>query len=329
MHKVLIGVLSYNDLHFLKESLPVVESLRQNLPADVVVLDTAHNEEVKNFIENDFPDFDYVRHKDGNIGYGNAYNEMLRLKPGHDFFLVYTSDVLLDEPTVKSYVTRMQQDPELAMCAGKMHFWDLKNKRKTQIIDTLGIIGEKRHHFHELGSGEQDTGQFDDQLESVFGISGAAYLIRTSAVWDLHGNNWQIYDERMWMYKEDVDLAYRMKWLGKKIRVFPEVWGWHARTVANRVGQSHAALARADQSKPGYGRLHSYKNHILMLKNNFSLRLGLSVILKTLIYEKLKALFMLFRHPKVFLAGVKTLLFVPARRSDRRVPAKIIRNSLR
>jgi GT2 family glycosyltransferase len=329
MHKVLIGVLSYNDLHYLKESLPVVESLRLNLPADVVVLDTAHNDEVKKFVGKEFPEFDYVRHKDGNIGYGNAYNEMLRLHPGHDFFLVYTSDVLLDEPTVKSYVERMKKDKDLDMCAGKMHFWDLENMRKTQIIDTLGIIGEKRHHFHELGSGERDEGQFDDQLGAVFGISGAAYLIRTSSVWDLHGNNWQIYDDRMWMYKEDVDLAYRVKWLGKKVQVFPEVWGWHARTVANREGQSNMALARADKTKPGYGRIHSYKNHILMLKNNFSWRLGIGIILRTLIYEKLKAIFMLFRHPKVFLAGLKTLLFVPAQRSDRRVPAKNIRNSLR
>ncbi|MFT7183750.1 MAG: GT2 family glycosyltransferase [Oceanicoccus sp.] len=328
-HKVLIGVLSYNDLHYLKESLPVVESLRQNLPADVIVLDTAHNDEVQKFLEKEFPDFDYVRHEEGNIGYGNAYNEMLRLKPGHEFFLVYTSDVLLHEPTVKSYVKRMHKDKDLVMCAGKMHFWDFEEKRKTQLIDTLGIIGEKRHHFHELGSGERDEGQYDKKLDSVFGISGAAYLLRTSAVWDLHGNNWQIYDDRMWMYKEDVDLAYRFRWLGKKIKVFPEVWGWHARTVANREGQSTAALARADVSKPAYGRMHSYQNHLLMLKNNFTFTLGLGVILRTLIYEKLKAIFMLFRHPKVFLSGLKTLLFVPAQRSDRRVSAQTIRNLLR
>jgi len=328
-HKTLIGVLSYNDLHYLKESLTVVESLRLNLPADVVVMDTAENDEVKDFVASNYPEFDYVRHKDGNIGYGNAYNEMLRLHPGHDYYLVYTSDVVLDGPVVKEYLNRMKEDPELMMCAGKMHYWDFENHHKSQVIDTLGIVAEKRHHFHELGSGEVDSGQYDDQLDQVFGISGAAFLIRTSVLWDLHGNNYQLFDERMWMYKEDVDLAYRLNWLGAKVKVFPEVWGWHARTVANREGQSMTALTRADRKKPGYGRLHSYKNHILMLKNNFSLKLGMGIVLRTLIYEKLKAFFLLLRHPKVFLAGLKTLLLVPAKRSDRRVSATQFRNLFR
>jgi len=329
MHKTLIGVLSYNDLHYLEESLKVVESLRQSLPADVVVLDTAENDEVKAFVEINYPEFDYTRHKDGNIGYGNAYNEMLRLHPGHDYYLVYTSDVLLNEPVVKQLLNRMKADPKLVMCAGKMHYWDFENKRKTNTIDTLGIVAEKRHHFHELGSGENDEGQYDDQLNSVFGISGAAFLFRTSVAWDLYENNYQLFDDRMWMYKEDVNLAYRLKWLGMKVQVFPEVWGWHARTVANREGQSHMALSKSDRAKPGYGRLHSYKNHLLMLKNNLTWKLGPGILIRVLIYEKLKALFLLLTHPKVFLAGLKTLLFVPAKRSDRRVPVSAIRNALR
>lgn len=329
MHKVLIGVLSFNDLHYLQESLPVVESLSRNLPADVVVLDTAGNEEVKTFVESHYPEFSFERHKDGNIGYGNAYNEMLRRHPGHDYFLVYTSDVLLHEPTVKQYLERMKADPNLVMCAGKMHAWDFKNQRKTDTIDTLGIIGEKRHHFHELGSGQRDLGQFDEELSSIFGISGAAFLFRTEATWELHGNNYQLFDDRMWMYKEDVDLAYRLKWLGAKVQVFPEVWGWHARTLANREGQSVASLARVDARKPGYGRQHSYKNHLLMLKNNFTWRLGPEVFFKTLLYEGMKAGFLLVRHPKVLLGGLKTLLFTPAKRSDRGVSPAHIRNALR
>lgn len=127
------------------------------------------------------------------------------------------------------------------------------------------------------------------------------------------------------MYKEDVDLAYRLKWLGAKVKVFPEVWGWHARTVANRGGNSVSALTSADKKKPGYGRIHSYKNHFLMLKNNFSWKLGVGMTLRVVLYEGMKAIFMLLRHPKVFLAGLKTLLFVPAKRSDRKVNATDIR----
>lgn len=326
--KVLIGILTYNDKHFLEESLPVVESLRQELPADVVVLDTAHNNEIKKFVKKEFPKFDYMRHKEGNIGYGRSYNEMLKANPGYDYFLVYTSDVFLDVATVKKFLQRMEKDKgtdkEIAMCAGKLHFWDLKNGRRTNRIDSMGICAEKRHHFYDRGCGEEDSGQYDEVLNDAFGISGAVFLIRTAVVPKLHGSDWQIYDKNMWMYKEDVDLAYRLRWLGEEIKIFPEVWGWHARTVANKTGKNVKSLASADKEKKAYARMHSYQNHFLLLKNNFSFGYGFGVFLRVLFYELLKGSYMLVRHPKVFFAGMKTLLFVRAERSVRCASPKTV-----
>lgn len=322
MHKVLIGFNTYNDLHYLKETMPVVEELRRNLPADVVVLDTAWNDEIKKWLKKHYPDFAYLRHDDGNIGYGRSYNEILRLNPGYKYFLVYTSDVILDVPTVKQFVKRMEHDKSIALCVGKLYHWDTENHRKTNVIDTLGVLAEKRHHFHERGHGEEDHGQYDDVLEDAFGVSGAVFLLRTGVVPKLHGEEWQIFDDRMWMYKEDVDLSYRLRWLGERIVIYPEVWGWHARTVANREGQSLRKLAKADKKKRDYGRMHSYKNHFLLLKNNFTWRYGVWVTVRMLFYEFLKGLYMLVVHPKVFFAGVKTLFFVKADRCDRLVSPK-------
>ncbi len=322
MHKVLIGLNTYNDLPLLKESLPVLEELRLNLPADTVVLDTAHNDTVRDFIKEEFPKFKYLRHKGGNIGYGRSYNEILKENPGYKYLLVVTSDVLLDTALVKKFIERMEEDKTITMCAGKLHHWDVANHRKTEQIDSLGIAAEKRHHFYDRGHGEMDTGQYDDTLEDIFGISGAVFLIRTSVIPKLHGKEYGLFDERMWMYKEDIDLSYRLRWLGEKIALFPEVWGWHARTVANREGNSLAGLSKADKTKRDYGRMHSYKNHFLLLKNNFTWRYGIGVMLRVAVYEFLKGAYMLVRHPKVFFAGLKTLLFTPGERSTKAVSAK-------
>lgn len=319
MRKVLIGLNTYNDLPLLRESLPVLEELRLNLPADIVILDTAWSDEVRDFIADSFPVFKYLRHKDGNIGYGRSYNEILRANPGYEYLLVVTSDVLLDTATVKAFVERMDAEASLTMCAGKLHHWDIKNHRKTEQIDSLGIIGESRHHFFDRGHGEIDHGQYDDELGQFFGISGAVFLIRTSVIPKLHGKDWQVFDERMWMYKEDIDLSYRLRWLGEKIEIFPEVWGWHGRTVANKEGKSLRSLGRADKEKRDYARLNSYKNHILLLKNNFSLGYGPGVLARTLGYEILKGAYILVTHPRVFFAGLKTLFGVPGRSSTRKV----------
>jgi len=305
MHKVLIGVNTFNDLPFLRESLPVVEELRRVLPADVVVLDTARNDEVKSYVKKEFSKFKYMRHKDGNIGYGRSYNEILKANSGHDYFLVYTSDVFLDVSTVKKFLKRMEADKSITMCAGKLHYWDLANHRRTEKIDTVGIMAEKRHQFYDRGCGEVDKGQYDDVLGEAFGISGAVFLIRTGVVDPL-------FDEKMWMYKEDIDLSYRLRWLGEKIMIFPEVWGWHARTVAKGKKKSVRAVEE------------SYKNHLLLLKNNLVWGYGISVLVRVLGYEILKGIYMLFRHPRVFFAGVKSLLFVRGTRSVRRVSSKVM-----
>ena len=318
MHKVLIGLNTYNDLPLLKESLPALEELRLNLPADVVILDTAWNDEVQDFIQTKFPNFTYLRHPDGNIGYGRSYTEMLGRFPGYKYFLAVTSDVLLDAAKVGLFVKRMEEDAAVAMCAGKCHHWDTLNHRKTNVIDSLGIVAEKRHHFYDRGHGEVDRGQYDDGLNDVFGISGAVFLIRVKAAPK------PLFDPRMWMYKEDIDLSYRLRWLGEKIVIFPEVWAWHARSVSNKEGKGLEKLAKADQKKRDYARLHSYKNHFLLLKNNFTRRYGFRVVWAMLSYEVLKGVYMLFRHPKVFFGGLKTLLFTPARRSPRRVSAQKI-----
>lgn len=317
MHKLLIGLVTYNDLHFLKESLPVLEELRINVPADIVIMDTAENDEIRDFVRKEFPHFDFIRHSEGNIGYGRAYSYILKQNPGHSYYLVYTSDVFLDVKIVKEFLHRMQQDKDLAMCAGKLHYWDIENHCRTNIIDTLGIVADKKHHFYERGSGEEDRGQYDDELENFFGLSGAAFMIRTSVVPKLHGNEWQLFDDRMWMYKEDVDLAYRLRWLNEKIALFPEVWGWHARSVRNHEGQGMRALVRADKGKPAYGRLHSYANHLLMLKNNFSFKYGFLVFFRVFFYEFLKAMHHLVLHPRAFLKGMKALFLLRGKPSDR------------
>jgi len=126
----------------------------------------------------------------------------------------------------------------------------------------------------------------------------------------------------MWMYKEDIDLAYRLRWLKEKIVIFPEVWGYHARCVFNKEGNGARGLLKADKGKKDYGRAHSYKNHILLLKNNFSLKFGFGICARVCAYEILKGMYMLFTHPKVFFVGMKTLLFVKGKSSLRRASPK-------
>ena len=102
-HKVLIGLNSFNDLHLLREVMPGLEEMRRNLPADAAVLDTAYNDEVRDFFATEYPDFEYVRKgrnaEEGNVGYGRSFSQILEANPGYDYFLVVTSDARIHTMT--------------------------------------------------------------------------------------------------------------------------------------------------------------------------------------------------------------------------------------
>lgn len=291
MSKLLIGVLSYNDLPYLRQSMQAVEKLRLMGQAEVAVVDTANNREVREFFEREYPEFNFFRHPEGNIGYGRANNEILKKFPGSEYYMCVTSDVLIDPAQVLQVIDKMDADKSITMAAGKLYRWDFAENKRTDFIDSFGICARKRHHFYDRGFGEEDKGQYDEELANFFGISGAVFLIRTRVIEKLHGTH-ELFDNRMWMYKEDIDLAYRLRWLQEKIVIFPNVWAWHARTAGKGSKKAHYVI------------LNSYKNHILLLKNNFSSGYGLFVLIRVFTYEFAKAIYMLVLHPTVFFAGL-------------------------
>ncbi len=293
MSKLLIGLISFKDLPYLEKTVPVLEEIRREFNAEAVVMDTAQEDSTRDFFAK-FPEWKYLRSAGGNIGYGTSYNEILEKFPGSDYFLLVTSDVLLDLSAVKKFIAEMEKDKEIAMCAGKLYQWDFKENLRTDKIDSLGISAKKNHHFYDRGQGEKDLGQYDVKLQNFFGLTGAVLLIRTSVINEIRADG-QMFDSRIWMYKEDIDLSYRLRWLGKKIVIFPDVWGWHARTAGSGMKKAHYVI------------LNSYKNHLLLLKNNFSAGFGVLVLARVLLYEFAKAVYMLLLHPSVLLAGFKIL----------------------
>ncbi len=311
MQKLLIGLISFKDLPYLKETVPVLEEIRREFGATAVVMDTAQEDETHDFFAGQFSEWKYLRSEGGNIGYGASYNEILEKFPGFEYFLLVTSDVLLDLAAVKKIIAEMEKDKEIAMCSGKIYHWNFEERQKTDLIDSFGISAKKNHHFFDRGQGEKDVGQYDSKLQNFFGLTGAVLLIRTSVIPEIRKNG-RIFDPLIWMYKEDIDLSYRLRWLGKKIVMFPEVWAWHARTAGKGAKKAY------------YVTLNSYKNHLLILKNNFSFGFGALVFLKVFIYEFAKAIYMLILHPSVFFAGWASFFMVKGDESKQLVSPKTI-----
>lgn len=122
----------------------------------------------------------------------------------------------------------------------------------TNVIDSTGIRMTRDGRHFDRGAGEHDAGQFD-QPEEVFGISGAAVVLRKAAIEQSRIDD-EIFDEDFFAYREDADLAWRMRGFGYRALYEPSAVGYHLRRVTP---------ARR-RSLPDAINRHSVKNRFLL-----------------------------------------------------------------
>jgi GT2 family glycosyltransferase len=112
-------------------------------------------------------------------------------------------------------------------------------------------------------------------------------MFRMSALRQVAFPDGTIFDESYGSYKEDVDLAFRMKHKGLRSFVLTDAIAYHARGSGD--GKKDQSLAVRSQS---------YRNHLATIFKNFSLRDILDFPF-VLCYETAKAGWYLCRDPKV------------------------------
>src|SRR5205807_9905362 len=77
----------------------------------------------------------------------------------------------------------------------------------------------------DRGYGELDRGQYDEP-EYVFSVNGGAAMFRREALEDAREGD-QYFDEAFVAYKEDLDLSWRCRRLGWRMRYVPSAVGYH------------------------------------------------------------------------------------------------------
>jgi GT2 family glycosyltransferase len=256
---VSVLITTYNSASFLEKCL---ESLRQQVyrPLEVIVVDNASSDRTRDLLAKAGPEVSII-YNDANIGFAAAQNQAARLATGN-WLLSLNPDVVLHPDFVAKLVTTGEMDTKVGVVCGKLLRWNPGgNPELTQIIDSTGIYFLPNLRHLDRGAGEIDNGQFE-QMEYVFGATGAAALYRRSMVNDVSVNG-EFFDEQFFAYREDADLAWRAQLMGWRCLYTPEAVGWHVRRVT----------PERRSELPTEINWHSVKNRFLMRAKNISLAL--------------------------------------------------------
>lgn len=174
---------------------------------DVIVVDNASGDGGAEVIGRRFPNV-RVLALDENTGFAGGCNRGVEAARG-PFVAFLNNDARPDPGWLRHAVAALDADLEVGCVASKVLDWE------GNAIDFVDAALSFYGHGFKLHAGAPDDGSHDDARDILF-ASGAAMVMRTETFRKVGG-----FDDRYFMFFEDVDLGWRLWLLGHKVRYVP------------------------------------------------------------------------------------------------------------
>lgn len=178
-----------------------------------------------------------------NSGFGAGCNTGANASRG-EFILFQNNDTVVKDGGILTMVRYMQEHPAIAIIGGQLRNFDGSLQPSTGKFYTLGYAAL-------LLLGGQRFGILDKspkEIQKVDWVKGGLLMIRRDVFNQLNG-----FDEKIFMYTEDMEICYRAHKLGKDVYFFPNVMVLH-----KEHGSGNKSFAIANIYK---NLLYFYKKH--------------------------------------------------------------------
>ena len=192
-----------------------------------------------------------------NRGFAGGANAGIAATSGR-YVLTLNPDCRLAPEFCATLAARLDQsdDADAGSASGKIYRAEGADLAPTPILDSTGIVftASGRHFDRDSGSADPDDGA---RVREIAGVTGAAGFYRRSALDAVRiSTGW--FDEDFFLYREDADLALRLRAAGWRSLYVPEAVAWHRRLNLPDRRRSMTAAAN----------FHSVKNRFLLRINN-------------------------------------------------------------
>ena len=218
----------------LAACLTALES--QSADCRVVVADNGPGTGCAELLSTRFPEVARIGFDGRNLGFGTALNRAVGA--GGEGPLIFLNDDAVPGPEFVEHLVAAHRADGTAMVAGV-----LLRATDPGRIDSAGIVCDRT-----LTAWDYLTGEPVESLEVAadpLGPTGGAALFDRSAFEEVGG-----FDERIFLYYEDLDLALRMRLAGHNCRLAPNAQALHESSAT--LGRQSAAKYRQTGFSRGY-----------------------------------------------------------------------------
>ncbi|WP_374623697.1 glycosyltransferase family 2 protein [Pandoraea sp.] len=173
------------------------------------IIDNSPTNELMKILPSDLQ-FEYI-HLPRNPGFGSAHNVAIRKAQllGSEYHLVINADVKFDSDILTPMLAYMEEHPEIGQMMPKVLNPDGSVQRLCKLSPTPSDLLLRR--FSKRKTADTNNRHFElhnsgyDRIMFVPYLSGCFMLLRQSALREIG-----LFDERFFMYPEDIDLTRRM-----------------------------------------------------------------------------------------------------------------------
>jgi len=247
-----IIIVNYNVRHFIRRTIEsIYASKADGFSYDIHVIDNASIDGSVDMISSEFPDVQLIANKD-NVGFSTANNQAIKIADGR-YKLILNPDTVIQEDTLAICLEYMDQHPQVGALGVKMidgagKFLPESKRDLPTIWNSitklagLSSIFSKSRIFNSYALGHLD----ENERHDIKVLCGAFMFVRQESI-DKVG----MFDERFFMYGEDIDWSRRIIEGDYQIHYIPDT------TIIHYKGES-TKKASLNYVKTFYGAMGLY-----------------------------------------------------------------------
>ena len=202
-------IVAFKSRSFIACCLNSLQQASKSYDTEIIVIDNASGDGLGGFILQEYSDIRFFQNKE-NIGFGSACNQGAQIANG-DYLVFLNPDTIVSHCFFDAMLSAIQKLPNAGILSSVLYDGSgrvlLESARRVPTVvsairKSLGKPKGKSQYYESFNT---------EEYQEISIASGAAMMIQKTKFENIGG-----FDERFFMYAEDIDLSYRVRESGHK-----------------------------------------------------------------------------------------------------------------
>lgn len=236
---VSVVIVNWNTRDILRDCLRSIYDQTRGLEFEVIVVDNASSDGSAEMVRKEFPGVRLIAN-DTNRGFAAANNQGMRVARGR-YFLLLNSDTVILDGAIQKTAAFADEHPEAGLAGCRVQRADGTLSQTAVMYPSLlnialGLMRMDQYFPRHWFFDRERMGEWGyDTERDVPTLGGCFLFLRRDALVDVGG-----FDEKYFMFAEELDLCWRLKKGGWRLLFFPgaeirHLHGASARLVPDRM----------------------------------------------------------------------------------------------